>query len=287
MDSTSNEKKRVDIPSSKTESKAKRQPRRPAMSTTTVIVLLTVVPLLLSGFFNHFAHKNWILYFPLVGIALAVVYFGHLGIRSIGPRLPFSVAAENIVRVAHRAEKPGATFWVVFPNGNEIAMAPITDCIYIRFTNNDPKPIMIDYYAVDIRTPGGSWSKTASLDRKIGQIVMTVGRTTTVDTARDITFDEPTFDRAVKDVSIISGGTVKGWLLIERPMGFDGITECRLRIRDISGRQGISIITPPPAVSPKFTDTLSSVGVTISGPPRDVTQFHVMYYSDLLRSLGQ
>jgi hypothetical protein len=53
------------------------------MSRTTTIVLLTVTPLLLSGFFNRFGNKNWILYFPLLGIALAIVYFGHLGIRSL------------------------------------------------------------------------------------------------------------------------------------------------------------------------------------------------------------
>ena len=53
------------------------------MSVTTTIVLSILVPLLLSGFLNHFAHKNWILYFPLIGIALAILYFGHLGISSL------------------------------------------------------------------------------------------------------------------------------------------------------------------------------------------------------------
>jgi hypothetical protein len=55
------------------------------MSTTTIFVVCTVVPLLLSGFLNHFAHKYWILYFPLIGIAIAVLYFGHLWIRSLVP----------------------------------------------------------------------------------------------------------------------------------------------------------------------------------------------------------
>jgi hypothetical protein len=53
------------------------------MSTTTAVVLCTIIPLLLSGFLNHFAHKTWILYFPLIGIALGILYFGHLGIRSL------------------------------------------------------------------------------------------------------------------------------------------------------------------------------------------------------------
>src|SRR5437016_4433555 len=121
--------------------------------------------------------------------------------------LKFSVAAETIFRVANRTDQPSARFWVVFPNGNETAMVPITDCLYVRFTNDTSKPIMIDYYAVDIRNPSGAWSKTVSLDRKIGQLAIT--DQTAPGTARDISLDEPTFDRVVKDVSIISGGTVK------------------------------------------------------------------------------
>jgi hypothetical protein len=53
------------------------------MSRTSTIVLLTVIPLLLSGFFNRFGNKNWILYFPLAGIVLLIFYVGHIGIRSL------------------------------------------------------------------------------------------------------------------------------------------------------------------------------------------------------------
>lgn len=52
---------------------------------TTLIVVCTIIPLLLSGFLNHFAHKPWILYFPLAALALGVLYFGHLAIRQLEP----------------------------------------------------------------------------------------------------------------------------------------------------------------------------------------------------------
>jgi hypothetical protein len=78
----SNKKECVDKSDTKTSEKDKREPRR-RMSQTTTIIIGIVVPLLLSGFLNHFAHKNWILYFPVIGIALAVIYFGHLGIKSL------------------------------------------------------------------------------------------------------------------------------------------------------------------------------------------------------------
>jgi hypothetical protein len=56
------------------------------MSSTTIIVLCVVVPLLLGGFANYFAHKWWILYLPLFGFLLLLGYLGHLAIR--GKRSP-------------------------------------------------------------------------------------------------------------------------------------------------------------------------------------------------------
>src|ERR1700739_3443660 len=83
MDRSSRDEKRIDETGSHSQKETKQQPRTQFLSPTTIIVICTVVPLLLSGFLNHFAHKTWILYFPLAGIVLAVLYFGHLGIRSI------------------------------------------------------------------------------------------------------------------------------------------------------------------------------------------------------------
>jgi len=99
-------KKRINKSSSRTKSKAKRQPRRPVMSMTTTIVLFTIVPLLLTGFFNYFAHKNWILYFPVVGLALAIIYFGHLGIKSLGSPPKERPDAPYVVPGYYRLSEP-------------------------------------------------------------------------------------------------------------------------------------------------------------------------------------
>jgi len=210
-----------------------------------------------------------------------IVMVGIIADRSFFRKiLSFYVLAETHFRTTFRGEKPGATFWVSFSNGDEAAIVPITDCIYVRFTNESPMPIMIDYYAVDIRGPGKSWTKTALLERIIGQLIISTSAYT-----RDMSLDEPTFEHAVKDVSILSGATAKGWLLIERPMGFDGTAEYRLRIRDIGGRTGTAIIAPGPPMH-HFADSLSSVGMRI-GNDYDTSNFHVMYYSDLLKKYGQ
>ena len=44
------------------------------MSTTAAILSTIIVPLLLSGFFNFYGDRPWILYFPLIGLVLGASY---------------------------------------------------------------------------------------------------------------------------------------------------------------------------------------------------------------------
>ena len=71
----------------KTKPKKKKKASRRilGMSTTTTVIVTIVIPLLLSGFLNYYAHKPWILYFPLFGILLGLGYAGHLRIRALYP----------------------------------------------------------------------------------------------------------------------------------------------------------------------------------------------------------
>jgi hypothetical protein len=74
------QRKRKDKSDRRTKKKAK--PKFQRMSNTTVFVLCVAVPLLLGGFINFYAHKPWILYFPLGGLLMLVGYIGHLAIQS-------------------------------------------------------------------------------------------------------------------------------------------------------------------------------------------------------------
>jgi hypothetical protein len=76
------EKKRINKSESKADRKAKPHSDKRAMSNTTTVVVCMVVPLLLSGFANFYAHKWWILYLPLAGALLLAGYLGHLAIIS-------------------------------------------------------------------------------------------------------------------------------------------------------------------------------------------------------------
>src|SRR6266478_187318 len=132
----SNDKKRINESRRKSERNTKCKPRRALMSQTTTIIICTIVPLLLGGFLNHFGHKNWILYFPVIGIALAVLYFGHLGIRSLNksdakPERPF------IVSRVTRLMKPLA-----------IGSYPIIECV---FENISKEEVSVTVDAVSCR----------------------------------------------------------------------------------------------------------------------------------------
>jgi hypothetical protein len=76
-------KKRKHKANATARNKAKRHTDQTGMSNTTLVVIWLIVPLMLSGFANYFAHKPWILYLPLFGFLLLFGYLGHLGIQSL------------------------------------------------------------------------------------------------------------------------------------------------------------------------------------------------------------
>ena len=112
------ENERVDKPQPYAKHKGEGNKARYTMSTTTAVVICTVVPLLLSGFLNYFAHKPWILYFPLLGIATCILYFGHLAIRSLDrpPSVPSDVQINSIDALSEGGRKLQRIF--AAPSGN-------------------------------------------------------------------------------------------------------------------------------------------------------------------------
>jgi hypothetical protein len=164
---------------------------------------------------------------------------------------------------------------------DEIVVLAITDLIYVRFTNSEASPMMIDYYAVEIRKPNGKWQKAVCLNRLNGTLFMRGS----INEGCYMTLDEPLFDNAIKNVNIpANGGSVKGWLIIERPEGFDGADEnrqWRLYARDINGNQGYSTITQ--VAARRFDETLSDVGFKVDFAQRkDISKYRAMYYSGFL-----
>lgn len=52
------------------------------MSNTTTGIVITIILFLLSAFYSYYAHKPWILYFPLTGFVILIWLVGHCCIQS-------------------------------------------------------------------------------------------------------------------------------------------------------------------------------------------------------------
>jgi hypothetical protein len=92
---------------------------------------------------------------------------------------------------------------------------------------------------------------------------------------------EPLFDQTIKDRSIGAGKAVKGWLLVERPEGFDrepNSRKWRFRIRDVNNNEGVSEIAG--TIGKSLKESLTIVGFKL-GDKRDIRQRQLMYYSDI------
>jgi hypothetical protein len=215
-------------------------------------------------------------------IIVIAIYF-RLGSPNSQP-LQFSVEQEGGISSVDRTI--GARYCLAYRRIDEIAAVPITDLIYVRFTNMETVPMMVSYYAVDVRKPNGKWESATCLNGLNGKLFFR----RSAKEGREIMLDDPRFDVATRNVNIPpNGGAVKGWILVERPAGFDGTPDTRqwrLRARDANGKEGYGIISV--AATDKQFDVneslsgLSGVGFKLGGF-EDIGDFQVTFYSDFLK----
>jgi hypothetical protein len=65
------------------------------MTSNTGLIVSIVVPLLLSGFLNFYGQRPWILYFPLLGIVILILYVGHGYIQSVSKKEKDATTAQT------------------------------------------------------------------------------------------------------------------------------------------------------------------------------------------------
>gem|GEM_PF-3783555 len=222
-------------------SKHKAKPQSKRVSNTTTLILCVAVPLLLSGFLNFFAHKRWILYFPLIGGLLLLGYLGHLAIRSYsypkldpGPR--FSVTPE-VLLIGHPAKQMNSIFWMCFSG---LYISPVSICCYMRFTNHQSVPIMIESYAVEGKIEN-KWQKITRMDSG-GKLFNIQSDGTAF--ARAIPLNFNAFDDIARDTNIGPGQTVHGWIFLELSEALESCKEWRFRMKSIDGIESTSPMTP-------------------------------------------
>jgi hypothetical protein len=129
----------------KPETEPKRE-RKKRVSNTTILIVCVAVPLLLGGFANYFAHKWWILYFPLAGALLLLGYAGHLAIRAHAGQVVHpekkSTQATNPAQVANDRAwlnvevVPGGAIYHLPQQSGMCAFFPVT----YRVTNTGRSP---------------------------------------------------------------------------------------------------------------------------------------------------
>jgi hypothetical protein len=224
--------------------KTKRHPGHCIVSLTTLIIICLIVPLLLGGFTNFFAHKTWILYFPLFGVLLLIGYLGHLGIRSLSatktppPKVDFSVAVEAGWLHPRSIDE---NFWLIYGDKNgTLTASPINGLLYIRFTNLGTTSIMIDSYTIEILKEKNEWVRLFIIGANNGEFYNR-GPTADMKEAKRDYVDA--FDDAIANKDIEPHHTVRGWVFAEAPEGGVGTHEkVRFRIKDILGNEAVQDI---------------------------------------------
>ncbi|HUE40441.1 MAG TPA: hypothetical protein VMO75_00785, partial [Chthoniobacterales bacterium] len=190
-------------------------------------------------------------------------------------RPQFSVVGEDWL--SGTAEPDRISYFVV-PNypRNTLTASRITDLRYVRLTNEGPRPLMVDFLAVEISKDGKNWNPTTLIDISNGQLFFPNVKEGLKKCLR-VKLDKPELKTMTFDKNIGSGETVKGWLCIARPTGsgFD-MTKWRIRIRDNKGEQGISEVTGVGKRSDN--ETFSGTGLTFNEND-DLTGIQFTFYN--------
>ena len=259
-----------------------------SMSNTTTIVVCMVVPLLLGGFANFFAHKGWILYLPLAGFLVFIGYAGHLGIRhltraTVSQNLAtkaepsFSITCATLISTGERwpLNRDHVTPWLwLTEQGNDRILSPVTDLLYIRFTNLDRDPMLIDFYGLEVRQKDKPWTKATRINANRGKLVTFIGPGRKQ--AVEVNFSDQVFDWLIRKKPIKSQDTVLGWIFVERPDGYIGEMEWRFTVKDIRERKNSVLVT----FLEGGTKTMNMAEIPI-GSPIDLSNTQLKFYSEV------
>ena len=194
-------------------------------------------------------------------------------VESRNAKLQFSVAIENAL--VAEAEKTATLVWFGYgKNDTPTIISPVTDMLYLRLTNGvGAAPMMIDYFSIEARTPGGEWKPAARINLNEGRLFW-ADPSQGFKSATEVTLDKPELTEAVIDNNIGGGETIKGWAILERPDNYDA--EWRISITTITGNTGTTGIAPK---APKpGGDTFGYVGFII-GAQYDLQNAHIKLYS--------
>jgi hypothetical protein len=188
-----------------------------------------------------------------------------------------SVAAEVVISGVYRNMQ--TSYWLAYEYGTHGVASPITDLLYVRLTNCVGCPsLMIDYFSVEISSNGKDWTPATRINVSEGKVFWAAGEQGLA-AASEVTLDKPQLTEVVIDKNIGSGDTVKGWVIIERPGGFDGEGDrkWRFKIKDVSGVETIANMAP--AVAKSFKETFGGTGFVL-GERKDLRQLTAIYYSE-------
>jgi hypothetical protein len=133
------QKKRINKLATDTHYKGERHYTR-LMSNTTVNVICMIVPLLLSGFANFYAHKSWILYLPLAGILLLIGYVGHLAIRSADETRSEQKLPPAATPTPTQVQRPYVTLHHAVPKLDNIGVPEGTTLVELVLENSGKEP---------------------------------------------------------------------------------------------------------------------------------------------------
>ena len=191
-----------------------------------------------------------------------------------------SVVAEVWMR-GERTVRGGALLLLHHYYGDKPpVISPITDLIYVRLTNKSAtQSLMIDYFAVEVSNDGRKWVK-ATLVESVGKMYFSTPRIeNNIPMFGELIPQQPLLRDVVFEKNINPTDTVKGWMRVERPEGFDN-ARWRMRVKNLQHDEvDVPIEHPLPARDATDRESFSGAYFKV-GERRDLTGIQTCFFSE-------
>ena len=187
-----------------------------------------------------------------------------------------SVAAEVWLTVAQRDQMRFA-FVSHSQARNKTIISPINDLVFVRLTNDSISTQMIHYFVVEMSKDGHKWEPGTLIDFRFGKIFW-IDTQQGLQKATELRLEGPQLKDAIADKNIQSGETVKGWLLVECPAGFDA-GRWRLRVQNIKRVQFACEFSRAHPIEPAAGD-FAGRELRVMPEQVDLRGIQIVYYSE-------
>lgn len=189
---------------------------------------------------------------------------------------PFSVAVE--VTIGQEKKEMNASLWFATNAKYESTISPVHRGVFIRLTNLQSKPSMIESLRVEVLNKENVWVKLPHIDMRFGKLYWV---NKDFQQAIEINVMENGLDFLLDNKVLQPYQPVRGWIFFELPQDISFLSPMRIYVRDTEGVETMRIYNP--SKKDKYEDSILGGTLKVLKGKWDISRYNKRYYGEPIK----